>query len=72
MRCIFFSNFNWHFIIIASPISTGGYNIEDYYITDDVTLSDAIDYANEIYDFEVISSYIDEQDLTPKQQCSKK
>ena len=46
--------------------------MEDYYITDDVTLSDAIDYANEIYDFEVISSYIDEQDLTPKQQCSKK
>lgn len=44
----------------------------DNYTTDDVTLDIAIDYANEIYDFEVIGSYIDKQDLTPRQQCSKK
>lgn len=36
--------------------------MEDYYITDDVTLSDAINYADEIYDAEIIDSYIDRID----------
>lgn len=37
--------------------------MEDYYITDDVTLNDAINYADEIYDAEIIDSYIDRIDI---------
>ena len=31
----------------------------EYYITDDVTLADAIRYATEIYDSSILDSYID-------------
>lgn len=38
--------------------------MEDYYIMDDVTLSDAINYSDEIYDAEIIVPYIDRIDIT--------
>ena len=36
----------------------------EYSITDDVTLLDAIRYAEEIYDSEIINSYIDSATTT--------
>ena len=36
-----------------------GVNNLEYYITDDVTLADAIRYATEIYDSSILDSYID-------------
>lgn len=38
--------------------------MKSFCITDDVTLSDAINYANEIYDPAIIDSYIDSIDTS--------
>lgn len=42
--------------------------MKNYYITDDVTLSDAIDYVEEIYEPEIIEPYIDNFRIKIKKQ----
>ena len=53
-ECLLYNNFD-----------KGRYRqMKNYYITDDVTLSDAIDYVEEIYEPEIIEPYIDHIDIT--------
>lgn len=57
---IFFFKSRKTSIIINLPTTNKkGVNNLEYYITDDVTLADAIRYATEIYDSSILDSYID-------------